>query len=87
MSKHTPGPWKDYGDCVGSKAGRICNLIHTMEHNSALIAAAPTMLEALERIISEWKKGTYCPEWFLKNSGAIEAIKAAKGKHDNDAED
>jgi hypothetical protein len=62
MNKHTPGPWRldEYGEIVGGKHGSpVCELppasmlagsITESDANTHLIAAAPEMLEALERL-------------------------------------
>jgi hypothetical protein len=66
MSKHTPGPWKR---CVGSGAveirggpvgnlthPRVCRVLRTdpnCDANARLIAAAPDLLAALERLVRQ----------------------------------
>lgn len=61
MSKHTPGPWKADGDRIFSDRQRTeykssTTIAVTWDYtaeslaNAHLIAAAPEMLEALERI-------------------------------------
>lgn len=60
MLKSTPGPWTAYGNgqIVGSRGGRICNLIYGQEANAQLIVAAPMMLEAFRMGIDPR------PDWF-----------------------
>ena len=63
MSKHTPGPWEVLDDrsmtSVVVEYGEICDIVQdgrpASENlaNARLIAAAPEMLEALERIRDE----------------------------------
>ncbi len=56
-AKHTPGPWR-VGDAgrtifqpVGIKAVAYCDKTENFRANARLIAAAPDLLEALERIL------------------------------------
>jgi hypothetical protein len=61
VSKHTPGPWASVHDADGDylimspESGRFIAVTYTDaeqdEANARLIAAAPEMLEALERIL------------------------------------
>ena len=53
--KHTPGPWKamsacDDGACVTTKDGREDVAVDCTKADAKLIAAAPDMLEALQKI-------------------------------------
>jgi hypothetical protein len=71
---HTPGPWEAIrigGELTGSVfAGkkRICSgicddvrLVKEAEANSALIEAAPDMLEALEEVVALTENLPVCP--------------------------
>ena len=78
MSKHTPGPWVVHPTSIHpavrsigtAEAGprRICTVGSTNGnptdwHNARLIAAAPELLEALERIANgPWPDWINCPE-------------------------
>lgn len=69
MSKHTPGPWRtfngtdvfpDDGDREGERQIADCAMSHAMpideeQANARLIAAAPELLEALQRLTAEAK--------------------------------
>ena len=57
MSKHTPGPWKlsrDGNDIENADGAGVCAMYadETAPANAALIAAAPDLLEALERALA-----------------------------------
>jgi hypothetical protein len=68
VTEHTPGPW-DAEDWTGGfiliSAGdsrRIARMDSNVPHfqvlaNARLIAAAPEMLERLQRIVAAWKRG------------------------------
>ena len=68
---HTPGPWKRYRDKNGrvskieGKGHRVCTFQPSdpnTNNDSALIAAAPYMLEALEEVMGELDvEGLPCP--------------------------
>ncbi len=94
VSKHTQGPWEachdadgDYvifaGEGVNHKIIAITNLdSETDEANAGLIAAAPDLLEALERIILAEFGSLKHPQ--IRHSGlwegAVAAIRKAKGE-------
>ena len=87
MSKHTPGPWvaQRGGDIsfVRTVDGGIIDRIVASHANAILIAAAPDMLEALERIAeymkqSEGDHGYYLP-WHADKQ-VLSAIAKAKGE-------
>ena len=57
MSKHTPGPWKvssSGNDIENAYGAGVCALYadESSEANARLIAAAPELLEALERLVA-----------------------------------
>lgn len=58
--QHTPGPWTHYGDDMVAKNGElIAQALRggsrqlPIQSNRALIAAAPELLEALEKLVNE----------------------------------
>lgn len=66
MTQHTPGPWRSYSsgcarvvygkDSIGADR-RIAEMIgRDDEANARLIAAAPTMLEALQKTLAAIKQ-------------------------------
>ena len=73
MSKHTPGPWSFYTEpqpsgcpIVGAKGLMIAQLAHSINYNdqaetaianARLIAAAPELLEALQKMLDVWEHG------------------------------
>lgn len=58
-SKHTPGPWYVDGVYINSAAGLICEIPTSFdddplaEPDARLIAAAPDLLEAAQKVIDE----------------------------------
>ena len=67
---HTPGPWKRYRDKNGrvskieGKGHRVCTFQPSdpnTNNDSALIAAAPDMLEALEEVVAITENLPVCP--------------------------
>ena len=67
---HTPGPWKRYRDKNGrvskieGKGHRVCTFQPSdpnTNNDSALIAAAPDMLEALEEVVAITENLQVCP--------------------------
>jgi len=92
MSKHTPGPWKVVegrsGDSIEVFAEKsICEMWRrrddsaTVRANARLIAAAPTLLEALKRALGEIDsmKSYDCDETEKVRYMIIYAIKRAEG--------
>jgi hypothetical protein len=69
MSKHTPGPWRyeEFGPNVIIKATKnpMLSVVHSLYHesreqmeaNADLIAAAPELLEALEKMVGLFEPG------------------------------
>lgn len=58
---HTPGPWQQYGAEIAAGPDMVAevNLLnkriaHQINANAKLIAAAPDLLEALERSRGQW---------------------------------
>lgn len=81
-SAHTPGPWAvgDGYEVYAITAYRSVAMVLGDEHakaNSALIAAAPDLLEALERCVREMKGSISFTHEF---DDAIEAARAALSK-------
>lgn len=78
MKKHTKGPWTILDSkLVHSNGYRIAELLSERDHgkaNAALIAAAPEMLEALERLCDEPE----CPDHI--SAYLIPILKKAKGE-------
>lgn len=59
-TKHTPGPWKVFHDCILSDSGKIAEICtkneiskNTWHENAYLIAAAPELLEALQNLLDD----------------------------------
>jgi len=88
--KHTPGPWRVFGPmrttnsskffCVGSKRETICET--QQKANARLIAAAPKMLEALEKIdelLLNHPKSVPHSWWIQLKCEVVNAIKKAEG--------
>lgn len=93
--KHTPGPWFAEGTAVFTKQGAYYVAETEIERksftkrggearaNAALIAAAPEMLEALEkmlRLVEIEYEGTHFPDVASKIDDARKAIAKAKGE-------
>ena len=78
--KHTKGPWikvtGDNGNRLDSNGSvikhQICCDINDADFD--LIAAAPEMLEVLERIVLTYREGELASKW------AAEVIKKARGE-------
>lgn len=93
MSKHTPGPWRSFERGVTfhywvvKVANRVIAKItgEDQEANARLIAAAPELLEALEKMVKQFgyevvhKDGLVHDEHDAIQS-ATEAIRKAKGE-------
>jgi hypothetical protein len=91
MSKHTKGPWtyepsdSNLAGAITAKTGWICDFdTDPSPENACLIAAAPELLEALERIHKHAKgffllnhTGIEFNQWFEQ---AQKAIAKAKGE-------
>lgn len=90
MSKHTPGPWKvgphiddsvhGCGFIVESGGPNICITDYddaTDMANAPLIAAAPELLEALEKWVA-WAEQNHENDLVIY-SAAVDAIAKAKG--------
>ncbi len=83
--KHTKGPWEIRGQSIVGKElnGHICTWSGRTA-DSHLIAAAPDMLEALDRLVQWHDK--YCghsrpkSQIFIALDKARQAIAAAKGE-------
>ena len=86
MPEHTEGPWRFRRDEIGKRIGSIgkadgSEVITNVEYwikdaNANLIAAAPDLLEALERIVN-----MPVDEWARESEGFAEAaIAKAKGE-------
>lgn len=83
--KHTPGPWEIFGSSTlnitgkaMAKGRKVCSINATQDEdraNAALIAAAPEMLEALERVFRDLPANYDGPMMEQVES----AIKKAKG--------
>lgn len=86
MSKHTPGPWSIDGDILlthvdpfgDTPFGRV-NISHELtederEANRALIAAAPDLLEALDKMLDHFE-GRIPLELFELSESAIARAK------------
>lgn len=89
MSEHTPGPWaangpeEEIGEAVCSLGDGWCVVAseanpneYEPEADARLIAAAPNMLEMLEEITFQIRRGQDISEWY---SEIIDTIKKAKG--------
>jgi len=75
--KHTPGPWRIIVSKHKLTVGPVRMLAKKRMADARLIAAAPDMLERLERLISS-------PEYEIENLKALatEIINRARGKDD-----
>lgn len=59
-AKHTPGPWKKFGDFVGpSTFEPVCRIVRTnvntasqANENQSLIEAAPDLLKSLQELVA-----------------------------------
>lgn len=87
MGKHTPGPWhvNDGKGCrwiETSKDDVIARIYkdacsrETFDANASLIAAAPDLLDALERVVHAWTSqfemnGHIAPDWCKTARAAI----------------
>lgn len=90
-AKHTPGPWFYNGD-EGSETAKYGHNVNTArgviaeieerggktEHNARLIAAAPELLAALEKLIASYDPAQRPAEYGWHD--AIAAVKRAKGE-------
>ena len=92
MSRHTPGPWKvdtqgpphivimpeiaDHG--CGFKYAAVGG--GNEDANTALIAAAPDMLEALNNLIGMWRNGRPMYKGQAEYHDAIAAVRKARGE-------
>lgn len=87
MIKHTEGPWLTDGcGVVSDKGDLICAacfedgcLYQNAENNMRLVAAAPTMLEALRGILDIGKRDLSNPKYDGYFESAREAVKRATG--------
>lgn len=90
MTDHTPGTWKASDASgrnwqvvrIGDKDGmrRICtinNNLTAQKANAALIAAAPDLLSALEKLVDGCKTASHYP---LGYEAATTAIAKARGQ-------
>ncbi|HZX80492.1 MAG TPA: hypothetical protein VFE72_06035 [Lysobacter sp.] len=96
MSAHTPGPWavcetpaNEYwrvGETIGYAVPcgqRICDVaLINREANARLIAAAPDLLEALQKALPLLARDAHAPdlEWDIAESAAFAAIAKATGE-------
>lgn len=92
MSKHTPGPW--VADIKADGSTEVWSADYSMfiakrhqmndrdeaKANAALIAAAPDLLEALERLVDAVNRNAVRQEDFPELRHAYEAIAAARGE-------
>lgn len=84
-TKHTPGPWKTDGITIyadAAQSGMVADCRAQMSGtraNARLIAAAPTMLAALEAVIERFDFGMV-PEMPRLESQLRAAIAIAKGE-------
>lgn len=93
MAEHTKGPWrvgvKNAGTderTVDAEHYHVCTCHHhcvgsiekEMEANARLIAAAPDMLEALERLVANLDEGDFVSTTRIDEASA--AIAKAKGE-------
>ena len=83
MSKHTKGPWtyepsdSNLAGAITAKTGWICDFdTDPSPENACLIAAAPELLEALERFIGGDRTGVENIDYLF----AVQAIAKAKGE-------
>lgn len=87
-TKYTPGPWAWTGSFFKGSDGKVIvtrswndTEAEEAEANAKLIAAAPELIEALEKLVAEWEKvrvithGSYVFDNVWKR--ATEAIKKA----------
>ena len=77
-TKHTPAPWVYNGRVITANDGYpICSSVRNnseMKANAKLIAAAPELLEALQRALNDFR----CQNWTEETYNIIEsAIKKA----------
>jgi len=78
MSDHTPGPWQLEGEVVSSESNKVIHVPpwsprHPELHaNAQLIAAAPDLLAACERVIEA--------EWGNAHEKTLEIVRAAVAK-------
>jgi len=93
---HTPGPWSwdkgfDYGERwstvfseKGHELAEMAFITPELDANGRLMAAAPELLEALERFVELERGGMVGGEWkvamLLACSGAMKAIAKARGE-------
>ena len=87
---HTPGPWVKDGWSILDQENRtvICNVLPWDSSgcrdedisNARLIAAAPDMMEALERIIAVVRNGGTIYKGQEEYLAAIDAIRKAREK-------
>lgn len=79
---HTPGPWDwQDGRLIGDINGEGVAVLLDMAANARLIAAAPELLAALEKV-QDWLAGCSTIETVRKEVRA--AIAKAKGEQDHD---
>lgn len=91
-AKHTPGPWyvvvgKSRMVCAPQTTNKpiaVCNFDNGQAEkaNASLIAAAPDLLEALEKMVGEYPYNPPCKNWEDKaeaHTTARAAIAKAKG--------
>ena len=90
-AKHTPGPWKSYEDdgfinlmVVDAEGYYIAEAMgrtkKNMEANARLIAAAPELLEALEKLCNRWQGDTELYAHGEEIKAGRAAIAKAKGQ-------
>lgn len=62
MSKHTPGPWKMFGDeLYGADGTRIAEAVS--ERDAPILRAAPGLLAALKELVQMDDDCQYVDEW------------------------
>jgi len=92
MSKHTPGPWAVGPDlevfyapngCGITRPLRLTSLVGRTEEdvaNAHLIAAAPELLDALERLFDEYedRRGQFCEDLIWKKWERVDVVEEAR---------
>lgn len=86
MSGHTPGPWLTNGTAghekhgqwsVYAESGKTIAIVYDGERDANLIAAAPQLLEACQRLVSFADGKVSHVDWAVENARA--AIAKAEG--------
>jgi hypothetical protein len=91
MTKHTPGPWKlgpSLGEVRDDDDNVLCDVYHDndeqAEADAYLIAAAPELLAACERLLmsadASWRGRDVGHDWDVACDEAVKAIAKARGQ-------